>query len=136
MTKIYNNYNNSKKYNLISKKNDLDLCKRKIRNLKNISLDNLSIYEKNKITRDLEIELRRKEVLERDLKKLGFIETKGRPKKNPDEKYCNTRKKFTAMLLPKNLDYLKALKSEQKIDNISSFLDEIIEIHRIENSNA
>jgi hypothetical protein len=79
----------------------------------------------------LHIEEKKKAVLNQKLKGAGVqVEKRGRPKKDPSEAYKQTHVKFTAMLKPENLDYLKRLKENGNIDNISAFLDELIGLHR------
>ncbi|QIB27938.1 hypothetical protein [Caloranaerobacter azorensis] len=114
-------------------KNELFLCRKKIKELKSISVDNLSDFKKIQLERDLQIEMHKREVLKKRLLGLGISEKRGRPKKNDSEKYSTTHKKFTAMLKPENLEYLKKLKSDKKIKNISCFLDELIEKYRFDN---
>ncbi|KAB7666036.1 hypothetical protein [Bacillus sp. B1-b2] len=72
---------------------------------------------------------RRKGLKER-LKQLGYEDKRGRPKKIEADTYKGQRIKFTAHLLPKNMEYLKQLKESKKIDNISAFLDELIQSNR------
>lgn len=112
-------------------KNELSLCKKKIRKLRSISTNGYSNFEILTLNRDLEVEILKKEALMRKLSLLGVTEKRGRPKKNDTEKYSHTRSKFTAMLLPDNLTYLKKLKDTGKINNISAFLDSLIEDHRL-----
>lgn len=114
-------------------KNELFLCKKRIRELKSISVDSLSDFEKMQLERELQVQMHKREVLKKKLSGFGISEKRGRPKKNDSEKYSTTHKKFTAMLKPENLEYLKKLKSDKKIKNISCFLDELIEKYRFDN---
>ncbi|MCP1143661.1 hypothetical protein [Lysinibacillus endophyticus] len=68
------------------------------------------------------------------LKKLGVEEKRGRPKKAEGERYQEQRKKFTAHLHPETVEYLKTLKVDGYISNISAFLDELVADHQKKNS--
>jgi hypothetical protein len=120
----------SKEIRIASLKNELSLCKKKIKKLKSTPTDGFSKIELMTLERDLAVEIQRKEVLQGKLTTLGITEKRGRPRKDDSEKYLTTRNKFTAMLLPNNLSYLQELKNSKKISNISSFLDSLIENHR------
>ena len=120
----------SKEMQIAFLKNKLFLCNREINELKlHSSSDNVSDSEREDIEYNLKNELNKKLVIKEKLTALGIIEKRGRPKKNNTEKYGSTRDKFTAMLKPSNLDYLKKIKAEKKIKNISAFLDVLIENH-------
>ena len=81
----------------------------------------------------LHLEEKRRVVLTQKLNAAGVqVEKRGRPRKEPSEAYKQTHVKFTAMLKPENLDYLKCLKDSGGIDNISALLDSLIERHRAE----
>ncbi|RKQ12139.1 hypothetical protein [Ureibacillus endophyticus] len=60
------------------------------------------------------------------LKNLGVTEKRGRPKKEASERYQDQRKKFTAHLQPETVEYLKTLKADGIISNISAFLDDLV----------
>ena len=68
------------------------------------------------------------------LKNLGVVEKRGRPKKADGERYQEQRKKFTAHLQMDTLEYLKQLKTNGFITNISAFLDELVAEHQKKNS--
>lgn len=133
MSNILNNYKNTRNYDIVTIKTDLSLCKSKIKKLQSLNKDNFSPVEIAKIQYLIDLELKKEVILKNKLKKLGYFSKQGRPKKNNSEKYSFKRSKFTAMLLPENVTYLKSLKSEKRIKNISEFLDELITTYR-ENS--
>lgn len=112
---------------ITSLQNDLDSCNLEIKRLKKISVDSMSATENLTFQHNLEIEIKKRKIIKDKLTSFGVLEKRGRPKKADEEKYLNKHSKFTAMLKPENLDYLKALKNNGTIDNISSFLDKLIE---------
>lgn len=112
-------------------KTELDHCSSLLIALKKRSTGEMSrlqlAHHKNKVC----LENRRKLLLIEKLKSAGVrVEKRGRPKKDPTKTYKQTHAKFTAMLKPENLDYLRQLKKQEGIANISVFLDELIEKHR------
>lgn len=72
----------------------------------------------------------RRQGLKEQLKRLGYVDKRGRLKKIEADTYKGQRIKFTAHLLPGNIEYLKQLKESKKIDNISAFLDKLIQSNR------
>lgn len=89
---------------------------------------------KKSLMRNLEAYTTKKYKTIKKLKSLGFsVEKRGRPTKPHSEKYSTTHTKFTAMLTPNNLDYVKQLKANNQVKNISSFLDMLIENYAKDN---
>ncbi|WP_105618638.1 hypothetical protein [Vallitalea okinawensis] len=113
-------------------RHDLRTCKRQTKVLQEQLQQDLSTIDHLKIDRELKTVLYQVEVLQRKLSELGFKDNRGRPKKMPEDKYAANRTKFTAMLNTDNLDYIKQLKSDGQINNISAFLDELILKHRVQ----
>ncbi len=119
-----------KESNIVSLKKQLQSCRNRITELKAQKKDCFSLEEKSVLTEALKRQYQKKDYLFKKLSDLGYQDHRGRPKKRTDEKYEHGRSKFTAMLLDENLDYLKSLKDAKHIDNISAFLDVLIENHR------
>lgn len=119
----------SEEYQLSRLKNCLYLVNTKIseheKKLFNLSEDSDIL----KLTRDLNYLKTKRTSYLASLEKKGYSIKKGRPKKNDSEKYKNKKEKFTAMLEPIALNYIKALKSDGIIHDISSFLDSLILEH-------
>lgn len=72
----------------------------------------------------------RRQWLKDRLIQLGYKDKRGRPKKITGDTYKGQRIKFTAHLLPENMEYLKQLKEIGTVDNISAYLDELIQLDR------
>ncbi|WP_342533892.1 hypothetical protein MHB40_03175 [Lysinibacillus sp. FSL K6-0057] len=67
------------------------------------------------------------------LKNAGYVEKRGRPKKEVADTYKANHIKFTAHLQKEQLDYVKQLQSTGQITNVSAFLDELITQHQKKN---
>ncbi len=110
---------------------ELAHCRSVLKALKKVSTQGMSKVQSAHHQNRIYLEQRRKVVLVNKLKALGvMVEKRGRPKKEPEKTYKQTHVKFTAMLKPENLDFLKKLKKQGDIVNISAFLDELVEKHR------
>lgn len=110
---------------------ELVQCRKMIQTLKGTGCQGMTRLQLSHLQNKLHIEEKRRSVLIQKLKAAGVqVEKRGRPKKDPSEAYKQTHVKFTAMLKPENLEYLKRLKENGNIDNISAFLDELIGLHR------
>lgn len=125
-SKTYGKGNTS---NIFTLKIQLKSCREKISELKAQNSNSTTADDKSALESALLKQYARKKQILSKLAKLGYHDNRGRPKKNDNDKYEYSRSKFTAMLLDENLDYLKQLKDSKTIDNISSFLDTLIEIH-------
>lgn len=79
------------------------------------------------LDREYEVLSYRVSVIRKKLNNASYVDPRGRPPKLDSEKYTANRSKFTAMLNSDNLAYLKKLKSNDDINNISELLDELIE---------
>ncbi|MEF2243830.1 hypothetical protein [Paenibacillus sp. IITD108] len=112
-------------------KAELNLCQAELVKLRKQVAKEMTRVEQVHLQNRLRVEEKRKSILLGRLKTAGVqIEKRGRPKKDPSEAYKQTHVKFTAMLKPENLEYLKCLKESGGIDNISALLDSLIERHR------
>lgn len=110
---------------------ELNQCREALRKLKNADTKDMTPLQFAHYRNRLHLEVKKGVALTQKLKATGVqVEKRGRPKKEPSEAYKQTHVKFTAMLKPGNLDYLKRLKDSGSIDNISAFLDDLIERHR------
>ncbi|KFZ43676.1 hypothetical protein CS060_13140 [Anoxybacillus flavithermus] len=89
-------------------------------------------FEKKRITYKMQSLERRIEMVKEELKKKGYKDNRGRPKKEAGTTYKEQRVKFTAHLLPETIAYLKALKEKGVIPDLSSFLDELVRHHKNE----
>lgn len=67
------------------------------------------------------------------LKNAGYVEKRGRPKKEVADTYKANRVKFTAHLQTEQMDYVKHLQATGQIANVSAFLDELIAQHQKKN---
>lgn len=108
----------------------VDSVKSQSKNYKAALMKEESELERKKLNhRIILLDQRRQGLMER-LKQLGYEDKRGRPKKIATDTYKGQRIKFTAHLLPENMEYLKHLKENGRIDNISAFLDELIQLNR------
>lgn len=67
------------------------------------------------------------------LKNAGYVEKRGRPKKEITDTYKANRVKFTAHLQQEQMVYVKELQATGQITNVSAFLDELITQHQKKN---
>ncbi|MDM5246431.1 hypothetical protein [Lysinibacillus sp. G4S2] len=67
------------------------------------------------------------------LKNAGYVEKRGRPKKEVSDTYKANRVKFTAHLQKNHMVYVKQLQADGQIQHISAFLDELIAAHQKNN---
>lgn len=104
--------------------------KSKSKNYKAALMKEESELERKRLNHKIILLDQRKQKLMGRLKQLGHEDKRGRPKKVTAETYKGQRIKFTAHLLPENMEYLKQLKGSNKVDNISSYLDELIQMDR------
>tara|TARA_Y100000588_G_C14247590_1_gene922084 strand:+ start:2373 stop:2801 length:429 start_codon:yes stop_codon:yes gene_type:complete len=129
-------HNTSEKNNttsLVSLKQQLQACRKSISDLKLEKKNSHSLDEKQRLDQALNSQYQRKDKILAKLSNLGYQDKRGRPKKIDNEKYEHSRSKFTAMLNTQNLEYLKSLKSNNQIENISALLDELIEDYKSNN---
>lgn len=96
--------------------------------------NDLSPFDFLKLQGEINVLSMKEDVLQNKLIATGYVDPRGRPAKPNNEKYSATRSKFTAMLNKDNLNYLKHLKSIGDINNISAFLDYLIEGYRNTNT--
>lgn len=136
---IVNKYNKTgkvttKKDKILILQSELRTCNEQISGLKDERTATSSKSVTATINHQIDLLLNRKAEIRANLAKLGHVERRGRPRKQEFEKYDYTRKKFTAMLMKNNLEYLKYLKDNHKIDNISDFLDTLIHDYNSNNN--
>lgn len=113
---------------------ELENCKLELKKLSSLIKYTDSDILKKSLKRDFKACNIKKSYLVEMLEKLGFkIKKRGRPKKINKKNYSDTHMKFTAMLAPENFIYLKQLKQDKKITNISAFLDTLIEKYAKDN---
>ena len=108
----------------------LEDCKSLIKSLKKKNTSGLSDPELFHLKRILDLQLRKKKFLAEQLLNLGYItDRRGRPKKNEDEKYKSKHIRMACYFTTKNIQNIKGLKDQCSIDNVSSFLNELIEAY-------
>lgn len=67
------------------------------------------------------------------LKIAGYVDKRGRPKKEVSDTYKANRVKFTAHLRKEQMEYAKQLQADGQIANVSAFLDDLIAQHKKNN---
>jgi len=103
-------------------------CKALIKKAKKIDTSCLSDIELYHYGNSLNLQLGKRKVLLGKLSKLGhYADRRGRPKMKEFDKYKNTHTRMACYFTPTNINKLKALKAEGNIDNISSFLNRLVD---------
>ncbi|MFT5874694.1 MAG: hypothetical protein ACI8WT_003665 [Clostridium sp.] len=105
----------------------LEDCKSLIKSLKKQDTSLSSGSELFHLNRILNLQLRKKKFLSEQLLNLGYItDRRGRPKKNVDDRYKSKHIRMACYFTPQNIENIKELKDQCSIDNVSSFLNELI----------
>ena len=106
---------------------ELENCKAEIKHLKTMNTISMTPKEQFHYSKRLEILNKKKVLLSNKLSLNGYkAEKRGRPTKNAEEKYKSTHTRITCYFSPENVLYLKQLKKDNIIKNISSFIDDIL----------
>jgi hypothetical protein len=119
-----------KKNTIQSRLKDLNNCKKLISELKKEDTSSMTKLELHHHQKELELQVKKKRILLQRLLNLGYNAGKiGRPKKNDSEKYKNTHTRITCYFTKGNSKILKELKDQGDIENISAFLNELLDAY-------
>lgn len=103
-------------------------CNNSIKDLRKKDTSTLSHIELNRHKKSIDTITRKKFILKNELSSLGYkADKRGRPKKNDSEKYKSTHSRISCYFTNDNTERLKKMKEEDLIENISSFLNELLD---------
>lgn len=106
----------------------LNLCKNDIKTLRKIETSQMSKFEKIHYDKKLALSLRKKNILIKKLASLGYkADKRGRPKKSQEETYKSSHVRMTFYSTNDNTRCLRQMKEQGIIENISSFLNNLLE---------
>lgn len=106
---------------------ELDQCKELITKLKKEDISSMSKSELYQHNKKLDQQLRKRNLLLQKLLELGYnADKRGRPKKYDNEKYKSIHTRMACYFTKDNTIFLKDLKEQGKIKNISAFLNELL----------
>ncbi|AWI03109.1 hypothetical protein [Clostridium drakei] len=107
---------------------ELNQCKELIFQLKKQDTSSMTKSELYHHERKLNLQVNKKKILIQKLSILGYnADRRGRPTKDDSQKYKNTHIRMTCYFTTHNSKILKDLKEQGSIENISSFLNELLE---------
>lgn len=116
---------------------ELNLCKESITELKEEDISSMSKPELFSHDRKLDLQVRKRKVILQKLLKLGYnADKRGRPKKEEHEKYKFNHVRMACYFTEDNAALLKKLKEQGAIENISSFINDLIQIYVSEEMNT
>lgn len=119
--------NEEKIKKLISEFND---CKDLIKNLRKEDTFSMSKSEFYHYQKKLDLQVKKRLILLSKLSSLGYhADKRGRPKKNDSEKYKFKHTRMSCYFTKNNIQALKTLKEEGSIENISAFLNELLDTY-------
>jgi hypothetical protein len=105
-------------------------CKAQLKILRNTDVVNMSKVELSRHERELNLQNKRKSGFIKTLDSLGYkADRRGRPKKVEGEKYKVTHTRMTCYFTEANSKHLKELKDQKEIDNISGFLNNLLDYY-------
>lgn len=103
-------------------------CKNSIKELRKEDVSFMTRSELHHHQRKLDLQVKKRKILLQTLSSLGYnADKRGRPKKNDADKYKNTHTRITCYFTKDNTKILKDLKEQGSIENISSFLNELLQ---------
>ncbi|MFL0167931.1 hypothetical protein [Candidatus Clostridium helianthi] len=102
-------------------------CKNSIKELRKKDVSFMTRSDLHHYQRKLDLQVKKRKILLQTLSSLGYnADKRGRPKKNDTDKYKNTHTRITCYFTKDNSKILKDLKEQGSIENISSFLNELL----------
>jgi hypothetical protein len=105
-------------------------CKDIIKDLRKEDTSSMSKSEFYHHQKKLDLQVKKRVILLGKLSSLGHhADKRGRPKKNESEKYKFKHTRISCYFTKNNIQALKTLKEEGSIENISAFLNELLDTY-------